>query len=90
MNGQKLEEITSFKYLGATLCMDGTCSAEIYIRIASAMAAMAKLNTEQSNTLSFASKFRLCEFLVTSILLVGHGPCLLTVRKGSRLLRQSA
>ena len=28
MNGQKLEEVTSFKYLGATLCKDGTCSAE--------------------------------------------------------------
>ena len=25
MNGQKLEEITSFKCLGATLCTDGTC-----------------------------------------------------------------
>ena len=25
-NGQKLEEVTSFKCLGATLCRDGTCS----------------------------------------------------------------
>ena len=25
MNGQKLEEVTSFKYLGATLIKDGTC-----------------------------------------------------------------
>ena len=44
MNGQKLEEAISFKYLGATLCKDGTCSAEIHIRIASAMAAVATLN----------------------------------------------
>ena len=44
MNGQKLQEVTSFKYLGATLCKDGTCSAEIRIRIASATAAMARLN----------------------------------------------
>ena len=29
MNGQKLEEGTSFKYLGATLCKDGICSAEV-------------------------------------------------------------
>ena len=43
-NGQKLEEVTSFKYLGATLCKDSTCSAEVGIRIASAMAAIAKLN----------------------------------------------
>ena len=37
-NGMKLEEVTSFKYLGATLCKDGTCSAEVCIRIASALA----------------------------------------------------
>ena len=43
MNGQKLEEVTSFKYLGAILCKDGTCSAEVRIRIASAMAAIARL-----------------------------------------------
>ena len=29
MNGQKLEEVTSFRNSGATLCKDGTCSAEI-------------------------------------------------------------
>ena len=46
INGQKLEGVTSFKYLGATLCKDGTCSAEVRIRIAScsAIAAMARLN----------------------------------------------
>ena len=27
MKGQKLEEVTSFKYLEAILCKDGTCSA---------------------------------------------------------------
>ena len=44
MNGQKLEEVTSFKYLGASLCKDGTCPAEVCIRIASAKAAVARLN----------------------------------------------
>ena len=34
MKGQKLEEVTSFKYLRPTLCKDGTCSAEVHIRIA--------------------------------------------------------
>ena len=34
INAQKLEEVTSFKYLGSTLCKDGTCSAEGCIRIA--------------------------------------------------------
>ena len=41
MNGQKLKEVTSFKYLAATLFKDGTCSAEVRISVASAMAAMA-------------------------------------------------
>ena len=44
LNGQKSQEVTSFKYLRATLCKDGTCSAEIRIKIASAMTAMARLN----------------------------------------------
>ena len=35
VNGQKLEEVTGFKYLGMTLCMDGTCLAEVRIMIAS-------------------------------------------------------
>ena len=73
MNGQKLEEVTSFKYLGATLCKDGACSAEVRIRIASAMAAMARLNrTWRWYTISFASKFKLCKSLVTSNFLYGR------------------
>ena len=36
MNGQKLEDVTSFKYVAATLC-------DIRIRVASALAAMARL-----------------------------------------------
>ena len=44
MKPQKLEEVTSFKYLGATPCKNGICSAEARIRIASAVAAMARLN----------------------------------------------
>ena len=36
MNGQKLEDVTSFKYLAATLC-------DIHIRFASVSAAMARL-----------------------------------------------
>ena len=38
MNGQKLKEVTSFKYLGATLCKDGTYPAEVLVRFGSAMA----------------------------------------------------
>ena len=60
MNGQKLEDVTSFKYLGATFCKDGTCLAEIRIRIALAMAVVARLNgIWWCNTISFASKLKL-------------------------------
>ena len=56
----KLEEVNSFKYLEATLCKDGTCSAEIRIRIASAMTAMARLNRiRRSIFIRFASNFKL-------------------------------
>ena len=43
-NSQRLEEVSSFKYLGATLCKDGTSSADVCFRIASVMAAVARLN----------------------------------------------
>ena len=70
MNRQKLEEVTSFKYLGAILCKDGTCSAEVRIKIASAMAAMARLNRIwRCSTISFASKFKLYKSLVIPIVL---------------------
>ena len=69
MNNQKLEEMTGFKYLGASLRKNGTSSAEIHVRIT---AAMARLNRIwQWKTISFASKFKLYKSLVTSILLYG-------------------
>ena len=46
MNGQK----STFKYLGAILCKDGTCSAEIRIRVAAAIAAMADLTGSGEGT----------------------------------------
>ena len=70
MNGQNLEEVTSFKYLGGTLWRDGTCTAEVRIRIASAMAAKARLKRIWwCSTINLASKFNLYKSLVTSSLL---------------------
>ena len=37
MDGQNLEEVDSFKYIGSTLSKDGTSTKEIKIRIAVAM-----------------------------------------------------
>ena len=73
MNVQKLEEVTSFKYLGATLCK--FCKPVVRIMIASAMAAMAAMARLNRiwwcNTISFTDKFKLYRSLVTSILLYG-------------------
>ena len=69
MNGDPLEEVTSFKYLGATLSKDGTCTAEIRIRINSATAAMARLNRVWKSNIRFHTKFLLYKSLVVSILL---------------------
>ena len=68
----KLEEVTSFNYLGANLCKDGTCSAELRTRIASAMARLNRI--WRFSTISFASKFTLYKSLFTSVLLWGFGP----------------
>ena len=71
MNSQKLE-VTRFKYLGVILCEDSTCSAEVCVRLVSAVAAVARLNRIWwCNTISFASKYK---SLVTSSLLYGCEP----------------
>ena len=88
MNGQGLEEVTSFKYLRATLCKDGICSVEISIRIASAMAAMARVNgIWRYNTISFANKFKLYGLLSlpSTSTEEKHGPCLLTLKKSIQI-----
>ena len=71
VNGQPLEEVTGFKYLGATLSKDGTCRAEIRIRIATATTAMARLNRVWKSNISFQTKFQLFRSLLVSILLYG-------------------
>ena len=71
MDGKKLEEVSSFKYLGATLTKDGTCITEICIWIAKATAAKARLTRVWKSNISFQTKFKLYKSLVISILLYG-------------------
>ena len=66
MNGQKLEEVTSFKYLGATPCNDSTCTGL-------PQQWQQRLNRIwRCNVISFATEFKLYKSLVISILLWGY------------------
>ena len=88
MNGQKLRGDDQCRVPRATLCKDGTCSAEVRFRIASAMAAMAGLNKIwRCNTISFASKFKLYKSLVTSILFLGCETHTTTERRRKKVHR---
>ena len=67
MNGQKLEEITSFKHLGATVCKDGTCSARNLHQDC-----LSNGQTRQDLAVQhhqFTIKFKLFKSLITYILL---------------------
>ena len=69
VNGQKLETVTSFKYLGSVITNEGSKS-EILSRTAQATAAITRLKpvwNERGISLSF--KIRLMRSLVTSIFL---------------------
>ena len=71
MDGKNLEEVSSFKYLGATLTKDGTCKTEICIWMVIATAAMARLTRVWKSNISFWTKLKLYKSLVISILLYG-------------------
>jgi hypothetical protein len=85
INGEVLEEVSAFKYLGATLSKGGTCTAEIRIRIATATSAMARLSRVWRSNISFPTKYRLFRSLVLSILLYGCETWTLTDRMEKRV-----
>ena len=68
VQGKKLETVTSFKYLGATVTDEG--SKPVLTRIAQATAALAKLKPIWSDkNITTTSKVRLARSLVISIFL---------------------
>ncbi len=69
VNGQKLETVTSFKYLGSVITDEGS-KPELLCRIAQATAALTKLKPIWiDKSISLSSKIRLMRSLVTSIFL---------------------
>ena len=69
INGKKLDEVDSFKYLGAVVTDQGS-NPELLSRIAQTTAALARLKTIWSDKhISLSSKIRLIRSLVTSVLL---------------------
>ena len=77
VNGQKLETVTHFKYLGSVVTDEGS-KPEILFRIAQTTTALMRLLEPVWNdrSISLSSKIRLMCTLVTSIflMLVNHGP----------------
>ena len=69
INGEKLDEVDSFKYLGAVVTDQGS-KAEVLSRIAQTTAALARLKTIWSDKqISLSSKIRQMRSLVISVLL---------------------
>ena len=69
VNGQKLETVTSFKYLGSVIADEGS-KPEILSRIAQTTAALKRLKPVWNDrSISLNSKIRLMHSLVTSIFL---------------------
>ena len=68
INGEKLDEVDSFKYLGAVVTDQGS-KPEVLSRIAQTTAALARLKTIWSDKqISVSSKTRQMRSLVTSVL----------------------
>ena len=69
INGQKLETVTSFKYLGSVITDEGS-KPQILSRIAQTTAALIRLKPVWNDrSISLSSKIRLMRSLVTSMFL---------------------
>ena len=67
MNGQKLETVTSFKYLGSVITDEGS-KLEIFSRMTQTTAALTRLKPVWNDmSISLSSKIQLVRSLVTSI-----------------------
>ena len=85
VNGQKLETVTSFKYLGSVITDEGS-KPEIRSRIAQTTAALTRLKPVWNDRSIFlSSKIRLMLSLVTSIILYACESWTLTAQLQRRI-----
>ena len=86
MNGEQLEEVNNFKYLGATITKDGRSTDDVKTRLAIATSSMARLfKIWKSKDISFTSKFKLYKSLVLSTALYGCESWTLTTELEKRI-----
>ena len=85
VNGQKLETVTSFKYLGSVITHEGS-KPEILSRIAQTTAALTKLKPVWNDRgIFFSFKIRLMRSLVTSIFFYACESCTLIAELQRRI-----
>ena len=85
VNGQRLETVTSFKYLGSVITDEGA-KPEILPRITQTTAALTRLKTVSvDKSISLSSKTRLMRSLITSIFLYACESWTLTAELQRRL-----
>ena len=90
VNGQKLETVTSFKYLGPVITDEGS-KPEILSRIAQTTAALTRLKPVLNDrSISLSSKIRLMRSLVTSIFLCACESWTLTAELQRRMMALSS
>ena len=85
VNGQKLETVTNFKYLGSVITDEGS-KPEIFSKIAQTTAALTRLKAVWiDKSISLSSKIQLMHSLFTSIFLYACESWTLTAELQSRI-----
>ena len=85
VEGQKMEQVKSFKYLGSIITDDGRCEAEIKARIATAKEAFSKRKVLLTKKLSKRVKKRIIKTIIWSIALYSSESWTLRVDEEKRL-----
>jgi hypothetical protein len=71
INGVKIDQVKSFKYLGHTMTEDGRCETEIKCRIAQAKEAFGNMKELLTKSLRKSTKIKIVKTLVWTTLLYG-------------------